>query len=180
MEIEYVNGNVIECKELIMLHGCNAQGAMGRGVAKAVREHFPWAYDAYRKAYIEQVIRPKFNRPMLAHMALGTVSWAINVDGLGRPLIVGNLITQIYYEAKHADKDGRLVDYGGVRLCMREVEQFVRLTHDRTIDIHAIGIVHRVALPKIGAGLGGGDWTIISKIIEDESKNTFRPVVYCL
>lgn len=37
----------------------------------------------------------------------------------------------------------------------------------------------RVAMPQIGAGLGGGDWNVISAIIESEAK-TFQPVVYIL
>lgn len=34
-----------------------------------------------------------------------------------------------------------------------------------------------VAMSKIGSSLGGGDWKIISEIIEDESTH-FQPVVY--
>ena len=34
-----------------------------------------------------------------------------------------------------------------------------------------------VAMPAVGAGLGGGDWNVIEAIIENEAKN-FQPVVY--
>jgi len=37
-----------------------------------------------------------------------------------------------------------------------------------------------VALPMIGAGLGGGDWNVISDIIETESKKALQPIVYKL
>ena len=36
-----------------------------------------------------------------------------------------------------------------------------------------------VAIPKIGAGLGGGDWKKIEKIIEEEFKDVV-PNVYVL
>jgi O-acetyl-ADP-ribose deacetylase (regulator of RNase III) len=37
----------------------------------------------------------------------------------------------------------------------------------------------KVALPKIGSGLAGGDWKVISAIIENESKN-YQPIVYVI
>jgi O-acetyl-ADP-ribose deacetylase (regulator of RNase III) len=37
----------------------------------------------------------------------------------------------------------------------------------------------KVAMPKIGAGLAGGDWNVIEKIIEEECKGV-QPVVYYL
>jgi len=37
----------------------------------------------------------------------------------------------------------------------------------------------KVGLPKIGAGLGGGDWSIISKIIEEEL-GEFDVTIYVL
>jgi O-acetyl-ADP-ribose deacetylase (regulator of RNase III) len=36
-----------------------------------------------------------------------------------------------------------------------------------------------VAMPQIGAGLGGGDWTVIAAIIESELTDV-QPVVYIL
>ena len=36
-----------------------------------------------------------------------------------------------------------------------------------------------IALPQIGAGLGGGSWEVISAIIESDAK-IYTPVVYIL
>ena len=75
--------------------------------------------------------------------------------------IIINCITQDGY-----GKDGkRYVDYGAVETCIKEVSTIAenyRLKH--------------VAMPKIGAGLGGGRWETIAEIIEANS--TFQPVVY--
>jgi O-acetyl-ADP-ribose deacetylase (regulator of RNase III) len=46
----------------------------------------------------------------------------------------------------------------------------------RNINVLNIG---EVALPKIGAGLAGGDWNVISAIIENEAKN-YKPIVYVI
>lgn len=50
---------------------------------------------------------------------------------------------------------GRFVDYDAVGTAMRRV---AKLAHQFGIDA--------VAMPKIGAGLGGGDWQTIQDIIE--------------
>ena len=46
----------------------------------------------------------------------------------------------------------------------------------RNLNVLNIG---EVALPKIGAGLAGGDWNVISAIIENEAKN-YKPIVYVI
>ena len=76
--------------------------------------------------------------------------------------IIVNCITQ--HGAGH---DGRkYVDYDAVEAC------FLQL-NERAIDWE----VSEMAMPRIGAGLGGGDWKVISEIIERCSTN-FEPIVY--
>jgi len=64
-------------------------------------------------------------------------------------LVVLNLYTQFKYTSIQVD-----VDYDAVRKCMKAVKK--RYSGKR------------IGFPLIGAGLAGGDWDIISKIIEDE------------
>lgn len=64
-------------------------------------------------------------------------------------LIVLNLYTQFKYTSTQVD-----VDYAAVRNCMKLIKQRYP--------------GRKIGLPMIGAGLAGGDWNIISKIIEDE------------
>ena len=47
------------------------------------------------------------------------------------------------------------VDYDAVRTCMEKVKEFAK---SKSL---------RVAMPKIGAGLAGGDWDVIEKILEE-------------
>ena len=49
MKIEYIEGNLFEAPEKYLLHGCNAQGVMGSGVAKIVRNLYPKAYYEYKQ-----------------------------------------------------------------------------------------------------------------------------------
>jgi O-acetyl-ADP-ribose deacetylase (regulator of RNase III) len=45
-------------------------------------------------------------------------------------------------------------------------------------NLNNIGM-KKIALPKIGSGLAGGDWNVISAIIENEAKN-YQPIVYII
>ena len=65
------------------------------------------------------------------------------------PLIVVNAYTQFDYRGS-----GPKVDYDAVRSCFRWIKQ----QHSGK----------RIGLPKIGAGLAGGDWERIARIIEEE------------
>jgi O-acetyl-ADP-ribose deacetylase (regulator of RNase III) len=72
--------------------------------------------------------------------------------------IVYNLIGQ-----RGFGRDGKVyVDYDAIRTGLQKVNE--------------MGF-DPVAMPKIGAGLGGGDWKIIEAIIEEEFTNR-QPIVY--
>jgi len=143
--IKYVKGDLMKAPEKMIIHGCNAQGVMGSGVAYLIRRDFPEAYKKYRDRYEAHGLR------------LGEIIWATTGGK-----IIGNAITQ----DKFGRSGDRYVDYDAVRSVIRVVNQMYVKHYE-----------HSVALPKIGAGLGGGDWNIISEIIEQEATD-FLAVVY--
>jgi O-acetyl-ADP-ribose deacetylase (regulator of RNase III) len=79
---------------------------------------------------------------------LGTVSHAA-VKRSGHVITVVNAYTQLHYRGR-----GVKVDYDAIRAAFRSIRLLFRGC--------------RIGYPRIGAGLGGGDWSRISKIIEDE------------
>ncbi len=79
---------------------------------------------------------------------LGTCSFAkIERDGIN--LIVVNAYTQFDYRGR-----GVKVDYDAVRSCMKWIRENFE--------------GKRTGIPKIGAGLAGGDWERISHIVDEE------------
>lgn len=142
MKIKYKIGNLIEAEEVLIAHGCNAEGAMGAGVALAIKHAYP---EAYRK-YQEEV----------QHTYLGDIIYAPSKEK-----IILHCITQSSY----GNIKLRYVNYEAVALCMEKIE---KNKHYKAI-----------AMPMIGAGLGGGNWNILSAIIE-ETLQTIQPVVYVL
>ena len=154
MPIKYVKGNLLDAKEGIIAHGCNAQGVMGAGVALAIKNKWPVAFQTYADWY------SNFG------LELGQVIWADVDDKL-----IANCITQETY----GRQDGKVyVDYDAIRICMKNIRIGGGIIPLGTTDKSPLA---NVAMPKIGAGLGGGDWNKIEKIIENELRG-FDVTVY--
>lgn len=155
MAIRYVEGNLITAPERIIVHGCNALGAFASGFADVVRKAHPAAYRAYMSAHEG------------GRLLLGSVIWAESGG-----TVVGNCITQPTY-----GRDGRRhVSYDAVRSCMRQVQIAAETGIPGTAFEDGFS---RVAMPLIGANLGGGDWSVISSAIAEELDG-LDAVVYVL
>jgi O-acetyl-ADP-ribose deacetylase (regulator of RNase III) len=107
-------------------------------------------------AGIAQSIKKEFPQAFLADCKtlrgqkskLGSCSFA-EIQLKDKILTVVNAYTQFDYKGKPP-----LVDYEALRSCMEWIRE-------RFGD-------QKIGLPKIGAGLAGGDWNIIENIIETE------------
>lgn len=128
----------------VIIHGCNCFNKMGAGFARDVRIHFPEAYAADLKT--------KYGDPN----KLGTISFAKvvraakqgDVNFIGSFFVV-NAYTQFNYGAMHHE-----FDYNALRNAFKAVKkEFTGL---------------RIGYPMIGSGLGKGDWSMISRVIDEE------------
>lgn len=152
MNLHYTEGDLIASAETVIVHGCNALGAFASGFAGVVRKNHPSAYEAYAAAHRK------------GGLVLGSVIWAQS-----GPTIIGNCITQATY-----GRDGkRHVSYEAIRSCMRAVNA---AAIDGIPGTAAADGFERVAMPLIGADLGGGDWSVISRIIAEELTNVAATV----
>lgn len=111
--ISYKQGNLLEVTEGIIVHGCNAQGRMGSGVALAVRHKYPGAYEKYVQDLQTEAVE------------LGMVSWY-------RPtscLYIASAITQYKY-----GYDGhKYVNYDALTECFAEVLERAKV---EGLDVH--------------------------------------------
>jgi len=148
VKIEYRQGDLFKTDIRHIVHGCNAQGVMGKGVAKLVRDLYPRAYNEYLSLWMR-------NKALVP----GTVQF---VD-CGEKVII-NAITQKNF-AKAYNDPGRYVSYDAVAECMAEINREIA--------------GQQLAMPRIGAQLGGGKWDIVASIIEAELTDV-SPVVYVL
>lgn len=128
----------------ILVHGCNCFCNMGAGLALQIRKEFPEAYMADLETI--QGDRTK----------LGTYSKAdilIDQTFKNRYLTIINAYTQFRYGT-----DRPQVDYEAIRRVFNSLKK----EYDNTF---------RIGIPKIGAGLAGGDWTKIYRIIDYEMQS---------
>jgi O-acetyl-ADP-ribose deacetylase (regulator of RNase III) len=168
-QVQYRHGDLLSHKGRFVMHGCNAQGVMGSGVAKEIRATYPLAYTKYREKYEEE------NK-----LVMGSV---VAVD-CGRHVIF-NAITQEFF-----GKDGRrYVDYSAISTALVSINKLIN-DAKREFEGNRFAQQSRgygwtpfeeeepieLAMPLIGAGLGGGDWGIISNILSQDYE--FQPVVY--
>ena len=75
----------------------------------------------------------------------------------------GKIILNCFTQLKTGS--GIQVDYDAIRSCFKIINTKAK----------ELGFT-RVGMPKLGSGLGGGDWSKIEQIIQEESTN-FTPVV---
>jgi len=155
--ITKVKGSVLDATGFIV-HCVNCQGVMGSGVAKAIRERWPIVFDRYEKVsapYLESGSNP---------LMLGK----IQMVEVGNTQVVVNLFGQLNYGGG-----------GGTRYMSYDAFD----TGFKTFASHFVGEKEKVAVnfPLLGAVLAGGEWSIISSIIEHHlPDDTFVKTLYVL
>lgn len=150
--ITYRKGNLLDHYQEydIIAHGVNCQGVMASGFAKGLREKFPWAYESYKEACDQR--DPDNN--------LGRVRMSADLSSK-ETVRVAHCFTQLHYGRENF----RYVSYDAIDDCMNGLDNI--LLSDASILKRPI----KVAMPMIGAGLGGGSWKVIEAIINDQLWN---------
>lgn len=123
----------------VIVHGANCRNIMGAGIAARIRNEFPEAFEV--DSEFAKLYEPKD--------MLGEFSYAM-VRREQASFFVVNAYTQLNIG------DGLQVDYNAID------SVFSSLLDEFDNHYHTV----RIGYPQIGAGLGGGDWDIISKIID--------------
>ena len=140
MKIVTEIGNLLHVKAGHIVHGCNAQGVMGSGVALGIKQKFPRAYESYIMQH------------EMTGLELG-VAYPFIVDN---GLYVWNAITQADFGAGK-----RQVSYDAIQTCFEQINEFLSSNH---LDVPMP--IKEIHIPMIGAARGGGNWEIIREIIE--------------
>lgn len=98
-------GDMLEnVKEGYIIHGCNAQGVMGAGIAKLIKSYWPEVYQEY----------------MRVHETTGLKLGTIIPVSVSPDLMIVNCITQ-----DNCGTDRRHVSYDAVTQCAERLNEFV-------------------------------------------------------
>lgn len=150
--VKYVKGNLLESNCDYICHQVNCQGVMGSGIARQIKEKWPEVYWSYRDTY-------EIMHAVSRNRLLGSVDVAMI-----------NCSTQMVLNMFAQDTCGydgaRYTSYDAFAKCLEEIALIV--PRDSTIGF-----------PKnIGCGLGGGDWRIVSAMIEAILGETHDVYIY--
>lgn len=146
--VKYVKGNLLDSDCAYICHQVNCQGVMGSGIAKQIRERWPEVYWSYKDA-CEQ------NRSRL----LGSVDIAMITCST-------QTVLNMFAQDTYGYDDTRYTSYDAFADCLKEIKLIV--SKGSTIGF-----------PKnIGCGLGGGNWKVISALIEEILGEDFDVYIY--
>lgn len=152
MITRYIKGDITDTELEYIAHGVNCQNVMGSGVAKALFTKFPEVKIEYHKYC-------KNEKP---NSLLGKV----NIVFTGEKFIF-NCFTQLNY-----GNDGeKYVSYSAIIKVFNRIVELV----ERELDSDGTPIV---AIPKIGCGLAGGDWNVVSALINETVGDKLEIWVY--
>jgi len=137
-----IDGDLVKMADLgkfdIIIHGCNCFHTMGAGIAKEIATRWPEALEADRTT------------GRGSEDKLGNFSLALVQNRVHGKLLIINLYTQHRY-----GRDKCYFEYDAFREGLRSLRQVLPKGY-------------RIGMPMIGAGLGGGDWRVISSILDNE------------
>jgi len=122
-------------------HVCNNIGAWGAGFVVPLGRHYPVA----RTAYLEMNERP-LGHTLLVVIDDKIVANMIAQDGIGPTFEGDKMIPPIRYDA--------------LKTCMIAVREAATIAKNNGKSV-------RIYCPMFGAGLAGGDWPTIEKLIAD-------------
>lgn len=129
IEINYEIKDITTVQRGIIVHGVNCQGRMGSGVALAIRNKWPEAYNRYM-----MLCRNTTKKENLLH-----TSQFVIVD---EDLYVGNLFTQVFY-----GYDGK--KYADLQAVKRTLEDAFKFAKGLQLPLY---------MPKIACTRGGLNW----------------------
>ena len=149
--VNYVKGNLLDSDCDYICHQVNCQGVMGSGIARQIRERWPEVYYSYHKMYSTYLWRAS---PLIGNIDIAPI------DNSTQCVI--NMFAQ-----DNCGYDGaRYTSYDAFSECLRKIRD--KLPTGTTIGF-----------PKnIGCGLGGGNWRVISALIEESLGIKYDVYIY--
>ena len=152
--IIYLEGDLLESNVDYICHQVNCRGVMGSGIAKQIRQKFPEVYRVYRERYEDAVCVLDTTDRMLGSADI------VQIPGSSQHVV------NMYAQQGYGYNGKCYTSYKAFKFILQELKKDIPT--DCTIGF-----------PKgIGCGLGGGDWTVISKMIEEILGESHEVYIY--
>lgn len=152
--VEYVKGNLLDSDCDYICHQVNCQGVMRSGIAKQIRERWPEVYEGYKRFC-------NYYGHYDTKLLLGRVFKACTRDG-------GKQVLNIFSQDEYGYDGSRFTSYDAFAHCLSVIRDHPMVPRGRSIGF-----------PKnIGCGLGGGNWKVISALIEEILGDDYDVYIY--
>lgn len=156
-EIRYVRGDATRPEGdgvRFIAHICNDQGGWGKGFVVALSRYDDTPERAYRRWHATRSHQREGRR---IPFALGRTQLVQFGPFTESPMFVANMIAQ--RGIRHKPDAPRAVDYEALRSCLDELGQ------ESARFWEMFGRVPSVHMPRIGCGLGGGEWSVVEECV---------------
>lgn len=148
MSIPVIRGDILQSDADIIVQQVNCQGVMGAGLAKQIASQYPGVLSPYKKMCNMRDTQNLLGKVLIC------------------PTRAGVRIANIFGQDRYG-RDGCYTDYAALENGLVAV---VRYASRKNLS---------VAIPHgIGCGLAGGDWTIVSEIINRVFENCPNVMMY--
>lgn len=140
----------------VAVHGCNCQKNMGAGLAKSFAENYPQV----------EIVDQKFDKP---HMG----GFSTTDDPMTGTVLI-NVYSQYWYGKAFGEKGAlksQTYSFDTKQKRYEAIQKAFSILNKHYKHQHFL-------IPQIGAGLAGGDWKVIKKIITTALKDCSITFVY--
>jgi O-acetyl-ADP-ribose deacetylase (regulator of RNase III) len=169
--MKYIDGDLFKLAEQgefdIVIQGCNCFCTMGSGVALTVKNNYPKAFLADQLT--ESGDQRKLGKFTQAHIDGKTWHKVAQGSHGVRTVNYNFTIINAYTQYGFANRDIVNVDYKALEHAFMQI----KLLWDMNVQAPA-----KIGIPKIGAGLAGGDWDRIEQIIDNTGFSDITTVIY--
>lgn len=161
--IKHIEGNILDSPEdQIIIQQVNCANAMGKGVAKAIYEKYPFVKEQYHQC-CNGTFLSKHGPKKKPEELLGDVFMA-RAEGYQRRVL--NIFGQLSFWK-----------YGSKKTCLTDYKAFQKALDE--IATYFAGCHVTFAVPYgIGCGLAGGDWAVVSNMIDSTLGQAFDVIYY--
>ena len=140
--MQVITKDILTVDKGVICHQVNCQRKMGSGLAAQIREKWPHVFEEYKA----------FKKNAKDFELLGEYQ----LVEISHDLVVCNIFGQLDY----GPWDERYTDYGAINTALKTLWGNTPMTHN-LIPLNQIYFPY-----KFGCDRGGGDWNIVSNMIE--------------
>lgn len=154
MAVTIKEGNILNAKEVIIAHQVNGLGIMGGGLAKQIKQTYPYVYDTYSN-FVQQYETPESLLGLNLLVRADGEKIDENISNDLDTKIISNLFGQAYVDTSKQE-----TNLQALKQALNDLANFAK---ENKLS---------VALPYgIGCGLGGADWNDVYELIQDAFHN---------